>query len=245
MTLALGHIEEPVPNDLPRRVDDDGLLTADGAVEFKPETVRDEPPPIYRALAEHQQSEAWQHRRLLIELHRWAEIFNREFALGVPEFSLAIDRLRCTRLGHFREGHNLFGLKGEIVINRSHLDGEFVDVLGTLLHELLHGWQQAHGKPGRGNYHNKEFRGKSACYGLIIDARGLTQYEPNSRFFELLERYGIRPPELPQPTVRERIVGKSKLKRWSCACTNVRVAVRTFSARCLLCDQLFEPAERD
>ena len=243
MTLDMGRLEEPVLDDLPRRED----IAEDEPLQFKLEETGDDPPHIYRALAEHQQKEAWEHRTLLIELHRWAVIFNGEFALGVPEFSLAIDRLRCTRLGHFRDGHNGFGLKGEIVINRSHLDGHVFDVLGTLLHELLHGWQQAHGKPGRGNYHNREFREMAATCGLIIDSRGVTQYEPKSRFFELLERHGhgIHIPDLPQPTVRERIAGKSKLAKWSYGCTNVRVAVRTFSARCLLCERLFEPAGRD
>ena len=145
----------------------------------------------------------------------------------------------------FAYGHNGFGLKGEIIINRSHLKGEFWEVLGTLLHELLHGWQQAHGKPGRGNYHNKEFRDKAASYGLLIDHRGVTQYVPESRFFELLKRHGIRPPELSQPTVTGRVAGRSKLRKWSCGCTNVRVGVRTFSARCLLCNRVFEPAGRD
>ena len=108
----------------------------EGGCEFKSQGDADERAGIYRSLAEHQQSEPWAHRALLIELHRWAEIFNREFALAVPEFSLAIDRLRCTRLGHFRCGHNGFGLKGEIVINRNHLGREFWQVLDF---ELLEG----------------------------------------------------------------------------------------------------------
>lgn len=226
---------------------DGGIVPADEPLEFKPETVQDDSPSIYPALAEHQQVEAWRHQSDLIELHRWAHIFNLELDLAVPEYSLAIDRLRCTRLGQFRYGHNGFGLKGEIIINGSHLKSEFWKVLGTLLHELLHGWQQAFGKPGRGNYHNKEFRDKAASYGLVVDSRGVTQYRPQSLFFELLERHGIRPPELPQPTgtITRRVAGQSKLRKWSCGCTNVRVGVRTFSARCLLCNGLFEPAGSD
>ncbi len=245
MSIAMGRLEEHVPGDLPRRDGDGCDFPEDEPLQFKLEEIQDDSPHIYQALAEHQQSEAWHHRTLLIELHRWADIFNREFALGVPEFTLGIDRLRCTRLGQFRDGHNGFGLKGEIIINHSHLEGEFWEVLGTLFHELLHGWQQAHGKPGRGNYHNKEFRDKAASYGLLIDHRGVTRYEPESRFFELLERHGIRTPELSQPTVTARVAGRSKLRKWSCGCTNVRVGVRTFSARCLLCNQVFEPTGSD
>lgn len=218
-----------------------------GGSEFKPQGDADERAGIYRSLAEHQQSEPWAHRGLVAELHRWAGIFNREFALGVPEFSLAVDRLRCTRLGHFRYGHNGFGLRGEIVINRVHLGREFWQVLGTLLHELLHGWQELYGRPGRGNYHNREFRAKAASYGLIIDDRGVTQFEPEGRFFALLAEHGVRPPEgLARPTVdASRVAGQSKLRKWSCGCTNVRVGKRAFSARCLECGNVFEPEERD
>lgn len=242
MTLAMDRIQEA--RDLPRGVHDGGVSPADERLEFKPESVQGDSPVIYRALAEHQRSEDWRHRTLLAELHRWADLFNRGFALAVPEFSLGIDRLRCTRLGQFQNGHNGFGLKGEIIINCSHLKGEFWEVLGTLLHELLHGWQQAFGRPGRGNYHNREFRDKAASFGLIIDPRGVTQYRPESPFFELLGRHGIRPPELAQPTETRRVAARSKLRKWSCGCTNVRVAVPTFSARCLNCDRLFEPAGR-
>ena len=34
--------------------------------------------------------------------------------------------------------------------------------------------------------------------------------------------------------------GKSKLKKWTCGCTNVRVAVKEFEAKCLKCGNEFE-----
>jgi hypothetical protein len=36
--------------------------------------------------------------------------------------------------------------------------------------------------------------------------------------------------------------GKSKLKKWSCGCTNIRVAVRSLEAKCLKCGNKFEIA---
>jgi hypothetical protein len=220
-----------------------GLLTEFGAipgiVEFKPET--EEARPIYRALADHQVSEEWDFGPFVAELHRWALIFDAAFELRVPEVSLAIDRLRRTRMGQFREGHNQFGLKGEIILNDLYLIGvlEPFEVLGTLLHEMLHGWQQAYGKPGKHNYHNKQFREKAREYGLIIDDRGRTEYDPDGRFFSLLRQHGMELPDLPTPSRAVRRRGDSKLKRWSCGCTNVRVAVPNFHARCLRCGQDF------
>jgi hypothetical protein len=206
---------------------------------FKPET--DPGDRIYEALSDHQRSEDWRYRNFVAELHRWAAIFDRSFGLSVPEVSLGIGRLRAGRLGHFCPGHNLFGLKGEIVLNARYLldaRGSW-EVLGTLLHELLHGWQQAHGKAGRHNYHNVQFRRKAFDCGLVVDDRGHTTYDPEGRFFDLLREHGVDLPELPPPVPRVRTSGGSKLKKWSCGCTNVRVAVERFHARCLHCGNEF------
>ena len=201
---------------------------------------------VYEALATHQTSEPWAARGVIAELHRWVPIFDERFGLGIPEVALGIDRLRATRLGHFRPGHNGFGLKGEIIINRRHLEGrEGWQTIGTLFHELLHAWQQAHGSPGRGNYHNKQLREKAARYGLVIDQRGYTEYEPDSPFTRLLAEFGVDVPPLERPAARPcRTAGSSKLKKWSCGCTNVRVAVRDFRARCLNCGREFLQSER-
>ena len=197
---------------------------------------------VYEALVEHQVNDDWEHRELARELHRWAVIFDSEFKLKIPNIALAIDLLRPTTLGHFRPGHNGFGLACEIAINRRHLRSrEPWQVLGTLLHELLHAWQEAHGKPGKNNYHNKEFRAKALEYGLIIDHWGHTQYAPESPFVELLRRHGVQIPALPVPAPKSK--GSSKLKKWSCGCTNVRVAIADFQAKCLRCGNKFVCAD--
>jgi hypothetical protein len=199
-------------------------------------------PPVYRALADHQASETWDLRELLAELQRWAGVFDTEFKLGVPEVSLCVDWLHPHCFGHFRYGHNGFGLRGEIALNRRYLAArEFWQILGTLLHELLHAWQQAHGTPGKGNYHNAEFRTKARSYGLVIDEHGCTEYEPGSAFFALLKKHGIRVPAVPKPQLRLR--GRSKLRKWTCGCTNVRVASAHFRARCLNCGNEFALAD--
>jgi hypothetical protein len=209
-------------------------------LQFKRETGAD----VYEALVEYQTSEPWPAKELITELHRFARVFNSEFQLGIPELALGIDRLRWTTLGHFRYGHNCFALKGEIIINDRHLDDrEGWQTLGTLLHEMIHAWQQAYGRPGRRNYHNREFRNKAAVYGLIVDQRGYTQFEPDSPFTRLLAEHGVNVPSLkPAAEAPRQQAGTSKLKKWSCGCTNVRVAVKHFRARCLNCEREFQPS---
>src|SRR4051794_2817663 len=174
-------------------------------------------PRIYDALAQHQRNEDWGLRNLLTDLHGWQEIMRGEFKLDIPEIALTVERLRCTRLGHFQPGHNGFGLRGEIALNRSYVgEREYWQTLGTLLHELLHAWQQAHGKPGRGNYHNRQFQDKALDYGLVVDRRGHTDYLPDSVFLRLLETHGVSVPRIPLPVQAQHPEqGSSKLKKWS------------------------------
>jgi hypothetical protein len=197
---------------------------------------------IYETLARHQQNCDWKHREISRELHRWAVIIDFEFKLEIPELSLRVDRLHFRRLGHFRYNHNGFGLRGEVAINDRYLrHGEFWDVIGTLAHELLHAWQQAHGKPGKNNYHNKKFREKARDIGLIVDEAGHTTYDPDGLFFALLDRHGVELPDLPEPVAAApRRRGTSKMKLWTCDCTKVRVAIADFQALCLHCNRIFK-----
>jgi len=202
--------------------------------------------PIYDALAAHQRSaEEWEYRSVLEELHAWAERFTVEFKLQIPRVVLAVDRTRKRRcLGHYRPGHNGFGLRCEIVLSDSHIrecngPNRWYEVLGTLLHEELHCWQEFFGKSGRRNYHNKEFRNRAAELGLIVDERGVTQFDPGSPFFDLLERHGIQVPTLPEPAMYRRRPTQNKLHLWTCGCTKVRVGRRHFNAKCLDCGNNF------
>jgi hypothetical protein len=190
------------------------------------------------------QADDWQHRELAEFLHDWVERFTSEFRLEIDSPAIRICPLRNTTLGHYHPGRNQFGLRHEVAINRRRLARPIADVLLTLFHELLHEWQAQHGKPGRGNYHNKEFRKKAAYFGISIDARGHTRGVEDGLFVRLLLKYGVDGVGLfvsrGQPV--DATPTGSKLKKWSCGCTNVRCAV-ALVARCLLCGNRFEPAQ--
>jgi hypothetical protein len=197
---------------------------------------------IYRNLAVHQRSEIWFGRDLVVSLQEWAVRFILEFKLQIPEVVLRIDTLPCTRYGHFRVGHNGFGLKGEIALNSRYINNrEFWQILGTLLHELLHAWQHTYGNPSRRDHHNAEYRNKARECGLNIDERGVTGYPAESQFKDVLRRHGVAVPEAEYAAVGVRARGQSKMKKWSCGCTNVRCA-KVLQARCLACGQEFSPA---
>lgn len=191
----------------------------------------------------------WPKKDLAENLHIWAERFIREFKLKSAVPALTLDRLRPTRYGHFRPGRNGFGLLNEIAINETYVNKhEYWRVLVTLLHELLHAEQEAVGTPGRGNYHNKEFRERAEALGLIVDHWGHTWVAPRPTFFwSALEKYGLKVLDIVEPAkVTTSKAGNSKLKLWVCQCpkpVRVRVAISDFRARCLKCGQLFVKAE--
>lgn len=225
--------------------DRDHVVTPQGADDFeaaKTLHLLRSSSAIYSKLAEHQKSEDWCWRDLIDVLHAFAEIFNIEFKLEIPELALAIDRLDCKRYGQFRRGHNGLGLKGEIILNSLYLDGRrpWWKTLGTLLHEQVHAWQEVHGTPSKGNHHNAQFRGKAQEFGLVVDKRGVTSYAAHSQFKELLISLGVDTANEGEDAPSATAKGVSKLKKWSCLCTNVRVAVADFQAKCLKCGHEFK-----
>lgn len=176
---------------------------------------------IYPVLAHHQRNEPWACQQVIVFLQSWTADFISEFKLDIPSVALCVDKLPSKCLGHFRPGHNGFGLRGEIAINSAYLPPKRQpwDILGTLLHELLHAWQYQHGTPGGRFHHNLEFRQKALELGLVIDRRGVTGYAANSPFKDLLRGCGIDvPPGESAPRV-ERQPANSKLIKWSCSCS--------------------------
>jgi predicted SprT family Zn-dependent metalloprotease len=202
--------------------------------------------PINDQLKNHQIAvDDWKIHILVSELHTWAERFIFEFKLqtGIP--ALMIDRIHKDRYGHYRPGRNGFGLRNEIAINEAYLEErKFWEILGTLLHELLHAEQEQTGKPGKNNYHDKVFKKRAESFGLIVSSSGYTQYQPvPSPFLNILKKYGVTVPDIPQPIIPQDKSSKAKLKLWICECkpkpVHVRVAIEDFHAKCLLCNQNF------
>ena len=61
----------------------------------------------------------------------------------------------------------------EIALNPStFLVGDFNEIMQTLVHEMCHLWQFHFGKPGRGNYHNKEWASMMESIGLMPSSTG-------------------------------------------------------------------------
>lgn len=187
----------------------------------------------------------WELNPLAWELYWWVNFFNMAFFKdeSVPLPVISFSKARVTTKGYYKTEHNGYGVKNNIVLNRTYLEQPMWETLATLLHELTHAWQASYGIPSTSWFHNQEFRQKLAAFGITSNPSGHNT-RLDDPFVFLLQKHGISFTDLNNahcqmgPMPRQR--GKSKLKKWSCDCTNVRVAVSDFKAQCLKCSNRFK-----
>jgi len=97
------------------------------------------------------------------ELSRWHAEFNRErFGATLREIPIRISRRMKSRLGHYSPASS--GCPPEIVLSRRHIrrDG-WDEALHTLLHEMVHQWQDEQGLVVD---HGSSFRAKARAVGI-------------------------------------------------------------------------------
>jgi len=106
------------------------------------------------------------------------DYFNRAlFGGGLPQVLITLQR-RAHALGYFSPDR--FQHRGEtdeqvheIALNPNGFAGKTdEEILSTLVHEMVHVWQQEYGHPGRGRYHNREWAHKMYGIGLVPSSTG-------------------------------------------------------------------------
>jgi hypothetical protein len=100
---------------------------------------------------------------LIRELSRWHVVYNHERFGGVlREIPIRISRRMKSRLGHYSPASE--GCVPEIVLSRRHIrrDG-WDEALHTLLHEMVHQWQDEQGLVVD---HGTSFRAKARAVGI-------------------------------------------------------------------------------
>jgi len=203
----------------------------------------------------------WSLAELIQELYQINEILNTELFDGVLTTPvITVSSIRVTALGCFIIGRNEFGAKNHIQLNAKHLKRPKIQIYKTLLHEMLHQSEyeiHCKHKKFRGNYHSSLFRSMASELGIPCDEKGCTiGIVNNSPFTRVLMKHNlVDGEELDKGTALEisdkdeiKLAAdshqRSKLLKYSCACTNVRVAVLDFRARCLKCGQEFELSDK-
>lgn len=189
------------------------------------------------------------------ELYWWVSFFQIAFfkAEPVPIPTLTFEKTRVNTFGHHRIGRNDCAFREQINLNRLYLTRPLFEVLATLLHEMVHCWEFFYLPEERRTkswYHVKAFRDKMAEFGILCNTNGgHVGLDYKGKFVQTLKQHAVAfngfegyissdstvVPIDPKPTQK----GSSKLKKWSCGCTNIRVAVKDAEIQCLKCKNQF------
>lgn len=124
-----------------------------------------------------------------------------------------------------------------------------IEVLSTLIHEMVHldNWQKEIEDCNQNQYHNKKFAVAAEAIGFEVtksDRYGYAHTTPKEKLIEIIAAAKVDEGKISLSRSGLYAAAKkkkgSKLKRWCCGCTNVRVAVADFDATCNLCSNKFE-----
>lgn len=152
---------------------------------------------------------------------------------------------------------NEYGGNYEINICAEYLARELPEVVGTLLHEMAHFWNIIHDIKDVSSYqyHNKHFKAAVEMAGLEVykydDALGYALTVSTDETINFIEKLNINDAVfrtfragglLDNGGKPKKKKGNSKMKKWSCGCTNVRCAVE-LAAVCEKCGNSFELQE--
>jgi hypothetical protein len=205
---------------------------------------------VYEVLRDHQQG-ASEKLRLL---HSFLPLIIKRFFGDLPLPALSWDEAHWRNLGWYLEKDGL-ELSHRINLNKLHADRPLAEILRTLTHELCHCWQHVYGKPakpGRDNYHNREFQRKCLDIGIPCKKNGvpLGMQEP---FVGFLKELGIETDTVPfeqegqTPTGSPTDAGSrpgSRLKPWACKCPHARVWASIKVELSVTCHKCGNPFQR-
>lgn len=233
--------------------------------------------PVITEYAERAQD--WEYSEQVKFLNRWAGIFKERLLDPVavpgkpalPDPVIGFEGMRVETLAAYTLNRNNHGLLYEINFNTVHmLDGDNGKqwrygqwgVLETLLHEMIHLWQQNAGehpyKKGS-NTHNAEFVAKAEHFGLHpMPVVGCHVKPADGLFAQIMKEYGIERPqgqrEIPEGNdmdwwkffgdlFKAPPKGRSSLTKWTCECEPpqiARIGKAEFFAECPKCRASFK-----
>jgi hypothetical protein len=122
---------------------------------------------INTTIRRHEEQSEWGYQELAKVCYEAFDLFNAAFFEGkLPPCLLEFDTANYKKEGRYRRGTNGIGARCEILLNVKHLHRPLYEVLGTLLHQLVHQWQEMQGESGERTYHKKAFLVRSEEVGI-------------------------------------------------------------------------------
>jgi predicted SprT family Zn-dependent metalloprotease len=146
----------------------------------------------------------------------------------------------------------------EISLNPDYLDRKDEEWQSTLVHEMIHLWQQEFGKPSRANYHNKQWALKMEELGLMPSntgepggkktGQGMTHYIiPGGKFIEAFKNLKDKNIKYVSSTLLgEKKPGSTNTRsktKYTCQCDNSVWGKPGLDIICADCNTHYEQSE--
>ena len=136
----------------------------------------------------------------------------------------------------------------EINISAEYLTAGYESIMEVLIHEMVHAKNKQDEKPdcSKNQYHNKVFKNTAESVGLHVE-----KYKNRGWARTSIEKGGIAEKALNEIDINRDVFiyqrkeqgskakAPTKMKKWSCGCTNVRCAVELY-AYCQDCGNGFQ-----
>jgi len=191
-------------------------------------------------------------RPAIAELERLFDAFTPLFDRKLPRPVITIQSAgRLQALGWFSpqawQDSNANALP-EINLSAEHMSRDILDIAECLIHEMVHYANALDGIKdcNSSQYHNKKFQTRAIAIGLECEKMGRYGYAQTSLSEDLKVKVKATKPDAAAFALfrlqHERTKSKTKMKKWSCACTNVRCATK-LNATCEECGKAFEIQE--
>ena len=198
---------------------------------------------IHRTLRAHEIAAPWEHQVVASVCYRAFDLFNKAFFDDdMPPCLLEFISANFKRDGASCVETNGIGVRSVIQLNTRRLSRPLYEVLGTVLHQMIHQWLNQQGHTANRTYHKREFIEKSKAVGIPARPhdRCCTPADHTDPFLTVVNKLhqDLNAPAEPD-ALPVAISGRSPYKKWSCGCTNIRVAKAKFSATCRDCGSLF------
>ncbi len=197
----------------------------------------------------------------IIELHKAYDLFNTVYYGGkLPDVAIVVQtKGKSNAYGWFTTNEIWVDKendikKYEITITAEHVNRDYIEVMRTLHHEMIHLYCAVNGIKDTsrgGTYHNKKFKKASEDHGFYYpddaydDKIGWSFSKLKPETVAIIESWGINPKAFRLGRLDFGEAGKEKKKsniiKWVCPCgTIVRSSKPDINIACLDCGGKFE-----